>query len=412
MYSDIIPPRKNSSIRNITMERFDKLEPLSDKIYLPDTNHSTHTRSFPKFILFLVIGLLLVGGIIYAKFIEHTKIVFTTKTTTIDVREKVSMAVQQDDSKAVEGTLFYNLVYISGKQKDRNPFTKVSSQQSSSSTVSNKLKDMEFTPVTAVSTSTNSTTTVYLVNTTKENIPLRATTRIDIGGTIYSLPKSTTAVVTKDASVFAKKEKYFLPGFKGSTQYESIYAVSTTGVLSVDTHQNTESPANTVSTTTEGVGEPVAALVPEDIISLLPDTSVALKKNTIYDNMADQPAVVVFDKKELLNVVQKKNPALQEYLKAFKPIEDLVVFEVVIVDYELDISSESGRPIGMKRMVLEIRPVFNMEESKKAFNNFSTDAMEKIKVQLGSYASLDVHNTPFWSREVAGEGKVEVIIEE
>ncbi len=404
MYSDIIPPKKNNSIRNISLERFDELEPIAEQPYRPG-KHPGHDRSFPKFFLFLVLGVLVVGGVVYAKFIERTTLTFLSKTTTLDIREKFPAMVQKDDVVAPDGTVYYNLVYISGKEKRENPFVPVVK----SATSTNKtFTDADLKPVTAVSTSTNSTTTVYLVNETGESIPLRATTRIDIGGTIYSLPSSVTVSATKNASIFAKKQKYYLPGFKGTPAYNSLYAVKTDGPLDIP------EKTTTTGTTTQSVAvaSTDSTTVPEDIISLLPKTNIALKKHTIYDQIADQPAVVVFNKQELLKVIEKKNPGLQDYMKAFKPLSDVVEFDIDISDYDLDVSPETGRPVTIKRIVLEIKPLFKTDEIKKAFAHFNVDTMEKIRVQLGDFSSVQVKNTPFWSREVAEEGKVEVIIEE
>ena len=53
MYSDIIPPRKNNSIRNINPERFDESDPVAP-VYQSKL-HPKHDRSFPKFFLFLIL---------------------------------------------------------------------------------------------------------------------------------------------------------------------------------------------------------------------------------------------------------------------------------------------------------------------------------------------------------------------
>ncbi len=398
MYSDIIPPRKNNSIRNINPERFDELDPIAPE-YQPRL-HPKHDRSFPKFFLFLILGTLVVGGVVYAKFIERTTLTFTTKVTTLDIREKISVAVQKDDVVAPEGTLYYNLIYISGKEKRENPFVPTVT----ASTTKSSFTNIDLKPVEVVSTSTNSSTTVYLVNETKENISLRATTRIDIGGKIYTIPVNTTVPSTSNTSIFTKKEKYYLPGFKGTSSYNSLYAVKTDGKLNIEETVPVPNEAGKVET--------LASSVPADVLSLLPKTNIALKKNTIYDKIADQPAVVVFNKKEFLEVIEKKNPGLQEYINAFKSVADIVEFEIDITDYDLDISPETGRPTVFKRIVLDIKPVFKTDEAKKAFAHFSVDTMEKIRVQLGSFTGLSVKNTPFWSKEVAGEGKVDVLIEE
>lgn len=414
MYSDIIPPRKNNSIRNISLERFDELEPIAEQAYEP-RRHPDHDRSFPKFFLFLILSVLIIGGIVYAKFIEHSTLTLTSKVTTLDIREKFSLTMQKDDESVSPDILQYNLIYISGKEKRENPFAPVApvaktDVKKSSNAV---FSEADLKPTIAVSTSTNSTTTVYLVNETKENIPLRATTRIDIAGVIYSLPVSTTVAPTKNPSIYANKQKYYLPGFKGTSSYNSIYAVKTDGPLNIQESESVEAGDSTegLASTTQ-VSDSLDARVPGDILSLLPDTSIALKKSTIYDKITDQPAVVVFNKKDFLEVLEKKNPGLQEYMKAFSAVKDIVDFDVQITDYQFDSSPDTGRPVSFKQIVIEIKPIFDTDSAKKAFENFSVDTIDKIRAQLGGFASISVKNTPFWSKDVAGEGKIEVIIEE
>lgn len=418
MYSDIIPPRKNNSIRNISLERFDELEPIAEQAYEP-RRHPDHDRSFPKFFLFLIISVLIIGSVVYAKFIEHSTLTLTSKVTTLDIRERFALSVQKDDETVSEDVLYYNLIYISGKEKRDNPFAPVSTtiKTDEKKPGNTAFSQADLKPTIAVSTSTNSTTTVYLVNETKENIPLRATTRIDIAGVIYSLPTSVTVTPTKDSSIYANKQKYYLPGFKGTTSYNSIYAVKTDGPLNIpetttQTASNTDAEDVVKSATSTQTADALDTRVPSDILSLLPETNIALKKNTIYDKITDQPAVVVFNKKDFLEVLEKNNPGLQEYVKSFNAVKDIVDFDVQIVDYQFDSSPDTGRPVSFKQIVIEIKPIFNIDEAKKAFENFSIDTIDKIRAQLREFASISVKNTPFWSKEVASEGKVEVIIEE
>lgn len=403
MYSDIIPPRKKNSIRNISMDRLDQSDPEEEKVYLP-VSSSPRKRSVPKFLLFLLIGLLLIGGIIYAKFIEHTTITFTSKTTTLEINEKISLTPQKDTQPVdAADTLSYSLIYISAKNSARNPFLPQpsSTTSSTSSTLAPKLVAVEI-----VATTTGATTSVYLINETKDRVPLRATTRFDVKGVIYSLTSSTNVGITPNASAFSNKEKYYLPGFKGSASAELIYAVPVNGgtIVSAQPADNTGTP----DTSSSG---PTTALVPSDILSLLPDTSVALKKNTIYDTLLDQAAVVVFDKKDLLAALEKNNPSMAEYIKSFEPVNDMISYTVEIIDYEMDVSAESGRPVAFKKLIIEITPVLDIEQAKRSFVNFSMETMEKISTQMSSYATLKTRATPFWNKEVAGEGKVEVRVE-
>ncbi|MEN9604662.1 MAG: hypothetical protein RJB39_347 [Candidatus Parcubacteria bacterium] len=388
MYSDIIAPKKNS-IRRITRDA--SFEEVSEKVYLSE--RPQRERKFPKMFLFLIVAVLLIGGVIYAKFSERTVMTFTPKTTTLDIRERIPIYLQVDARVAGSvntESLPYSLIYISSKT-DRNPFAPMVSATTTAPTTNTSAT---LSPLEIVATTTGAKMNVYLVNVTGESLPLRATTRIDINGLTYSIASAITVPVTKDVALFKDLPKYYLPGFKGTAQAQSIYAVPI----------DATAPTDTAVTTSE----PNKSSVPEDILSLLPDTSVALRKSTIYDLVVGQTAVVTFDKKDLLVMLEKKSPAFQEYVMAFKPLVDVVSYKVQVADYELDSAPDTGRPMAFKKLILEITPIMDEQKTKTIFINFSLDAMEVIQNQIAKFATLDISSTPFWSSSVAGEGKVEV----
>lgn len=397
MHSDIIPPKKNS-IRQITRDTLYE-EEVTEKVFF--TERPPREKRFPRFVLFLLIGLTLIGGIIYAKFSERTVITFKPQTTTLDIRENIPLHLADSRTKQEDDSLAYSMIYISSKDTVRNPFLPLPAANVTTSATTAK------TPLTStelVATSTGAKLSVYIVNATGESLPLRATTRFDVNGVIYSITNSITVPITKDVTPFKDAPKYYLPGFQGTAQAQSIYAVAVSSLAA---------PADTTEGgSTSTVSEVSKSTVPEDILSLLPDTSVALRKNTVYDLLLGQTAVVIFDKRDLLAMLEKRSPAFQEYVTAFKPMADIVSYKVQIADYELESSTETGRPIAFKKLILEIVPILDEQKTKTVFINFSTESMDKIAAQIANYATLDVSNTPFWKQNVAGESRVDVKIEE
>lgn len=422
-YSDIQPP-KRGSIRQIKAktasgqktvtkktERLDQIDQadedvvfsteesdqIVDKIYY--SSYNEQKRRFPKALVLSVIAIIAIVIVTYSKLTEHTTITLTPSTTTFDIREKITLSSPGQNQKTEDGTLSYSLLYIPTTDGERNPFAAAPTKATSTSEqVSIALK-----PVEVIATTTGARTMVYLVNTSNENVSLRATTRIEINNLIYSLPQAILVASTKNAGMFDINTKYKLPGFKGTALYDSLYAV-----LVTDTTTSSATPDNQDAPPT---GSSTLATVPENILSLLPETSVALRKHTIYDTAVDQNAVVTFDKKDLLNVLASKNPGFAAYMEAFKPVADIVTFDVVIMDYEFDTSS-NGHPTVFKYLQIEIKPIVDVERAKIAFAGFELAAMEKIATELGSFAELRISNTPFWSKDIAREGKIEVNIEE
>lgn len=389
MYSDIIAPKKNS-IRRVTRESM--LEDVHEEQEIIYNGRPSREKKFPRFVLFLVIGLLLISGIIYAKFSERTVITFKPQTTTLDIRERIPLYLADTKTASTSDSLGYSLIYISSKT-DRNPFVPTTQTAPAEAATKTSLTQVEI-----VATTTGAKMTVYVVNQTSASLSLRATTRFDVNGVIYSIENQLNVPVTKDVSAFTNSPKYYLPGFQGTADAKLIYAVA----------DETDSATPTTATTSE-VSK---STVPEDILSLLPEASVALRKNTIYDQSVGQTAVVTFDKQDLLAMLQKKSPAYLEYITAFKPLADIVTYKVQVVDYDIEASAESGRPTSFKKLILEITPVLDVQKTKTVFVDFSTDAMEKIQEQIAKYASFDVSNTPFWKGTVAEEGRVDVKIEE
>lgn len=397
MHSDIIPPKKHS-IRQITRDTLYE-EEVSEKqpLYI---DRPVRKSGIPKFIISLFVSILIIGGVIYAKFSERTVLTFTPHTTTLDIREYIDMSVSDSKTNPENTSLGYSLIYISSKGADRNPFIAATTTNTASPLTSTSLKPTEL-----VATTTGAKMQAYIVNTTGASLPLRATTRFDVNGVTYSITDALTVPVTADATLFKTATKYYLPGFKNTAQAQSIYAVAVADIQKTQPSTTAPAEAATISTAQKST-------VPEDILSLLPDMSVALRKSTIYDTALEQTAVVTFDKRDLLTVLQKKNPAFAEYIQAFKPMADIIDYTIQITDYELETSPETGRPKGFKKLIVEIKPVIDIQKAKIVFVNFNIDTMEKIQAQISNFATLSVRNTPFWRNSVAAEGKVDVKIEE
>lgn len=407
MYSDIIPPKK--SIRKIKasprVEKAEKKEIKEEQEAVAEgftpykkTYHTVDgrdtTSKWP--LVLIIVALLIVGGIVYSKYNHTTTFVFTPKTTSFEVKEKIALHNSGDTVKDV--SLPYNLVYIpstdvnnlSSTTAQRNPF--VAQKTASSTPTTAAVKEYTMTAST-----TKDVKKIIFVNKTSLPISLRETTRISVGEVVYNLDKSVT-IQPSGVNVPASSEVYHVVGFKDTTDYEKVYAIPSSGGQAVSL-----SPA---------AEEAVSAIPPTDIISLLPETSLPLLKSNIYDRVLDQNAVVVIEQKDLENVLQKVNPAIQEYVKTLIPVADMIKYHVTIVNYDLEVSEETGRPVAFKSLSLEIIPVINIDNAKTAFIRFSNEAMKKIKSQVAPYLDLEVKHFPFWMTDVPDEDMVRVEVEE
>ncbi len=402
MYSDIIPPKK--SIRKIKpsarIEREEKkdIKKKHDaEVFTPykKTYHTMDGRDVKSKwpLIFIIIAILLISGILYSKYNHTTTFTFVPKTTNFEIKERIVLHNASDTAKDL--SLPYNLVYIPSADINnlststpRNPFIPQKNASSTSSTVVTK----EYT---MTASTTNDVKNIVFVNKTSLPISLRETTRISVGDVVYNLDK-TVVIPPSGASAPADSPViYHIVGFKDTAEYEKVYAIP--------------APSSNTSVSTD---DSVSTIPPTDIISLLPKTSLPLLKSNIYDRMLDQNAVVVIEQKDLEYILQKINPSMQEYIKILEPMSDMLKYHITIVDYNLESSEETGRPIAFKSLSLEITPIINTEHAKTAFVHFNNEAMKRIKNQIATYIGLDIRHFPFWMTDVPDKDRVRVEIGE
>ncbi len=408
MYSDIIPPKK--SIRKIEtskkikrIEKHDIAEEKAAEAFTPykKTYHTVDGRDVQSKVpfIFFALAIVIVGGIMYSKYNHTTTLTFSPKTTTFEVKEKITLVGAGDPASKDISALPYSLVYIPSddvnnlsSSTSQNPFN---TQKTATTTATTTSTAKEYT---MTASTTRDVKKITFVNKTSLPISLRETTRISAGDVVYTLDKAVTIQPTPQAGE-ATGAVFHVVGFKDTTDYEKVYAIPTG---SVNTGEKIA-----VGTTTDEDG-PVSAVPPTNIISLLPETSLPLLKSNIYDRVLDQNAVVVLEQRDLENVLQKINPAMQEYVKTLNPIIDIVKYHISIIDYDLEVSNSSGRPIGFKSLTIEVTPRINIESSKRAFAEFSSEAMKKIQDQIAPYVKLDISNFPFWMTSVPEADMVRV----
>lgn len=293
-------------------------------------------------------------------------------------------------------TLSYNLIY-NNEIKDRNIFAPVS--EGSTSTVQQALVS-EIGDYFNLNTSTTSPFTskkVILINESNINIPLRKDTRFDVNGVTYYLNNAVEIKPNSKNSSSTTQVKYRVIGFKGTTDYDQFYAIDYVN----DTQSNTN-----VSTTTVEVKNTTSPN--EEILSLIPENFISLKKSYIYDKNIDQTALVVIDKKDFEKVLLANSKILKDYIDYLKPIVDLLEYQININDYDLELDPNSGLPISFKNLTIEIKPIIKKDKVASTFKGFSKDTMKTIKNDISKYINMDLSYSPFWMSKVSDEDNISV----
>ena len=381
MYSDIVPPKKNSLINK--REQDHEVHTLRrSEIY--HTVGGKDRKSRWPLILFLA-TLIVLAIVYYSVFNNKTTISFESKTVIMEVKDTISMSLSEKNQNS-STTLSYNLIY-NNENVDRNIFAPSPVDVSTSSTAV-----AVFSTIT--STTTNSTKTVKFTNETATNVSVVKNTRIDVDGITYYLDKAVDIKPTIKSEIATTTRTYRIIGFKGSDKYEKFYATDYVGTTVAES-----SPTSTSS----GKNSPG-----EDLLSLIPENFIPLKKGYVYDKNINQTALVVIDKKDFEKVLNANSKIIQDYVQTFKPIADLMEYDISINDYELVLDSATGLPVSFKNLNLEIKPRVLKDRVAAAFQGFSKDTMKKLKNDLAKGISMDVRYSPFWMSKVSDEDHISV----
>lgn len=375
MYGDIIPPKKKYHDPIIEDDHVELgyVESRKSVHFTPISRQRYSEPQSKKLPIFLALCALAVIGVgIYHKIFNGTTISLTPQTTRFEIKQKIPLILQNRE----KDSLTYSLVYVPEEGETRNPFVATSSEVVDEA-------------ITITATSTGDTKKILLINKSTEIVPLRIATRFDVNGTTYTLDKAINLSPSPDSDierVSTSTPQYKVIGFKGSSSYDTVYAI----------------PLVRPSVASEAS----SSLPPQDIISLMPKNAIPLEKSTIYDKLLEQSAVVVFDKKVLQEFLQEYTVQLKEYADVLKPFGSSLTYEVAIIDYTLVTSPDTGKPVAFDSLIIDITPAVDTELIPRQFTGFKKETMEKIQKQVSEYITLDVSYTPFWSKSVAEEERV------
>lgn len=391
MYGDIIPPKKKYHEEVIEDESvrdsYVHFTPIKRQAY-----KEPKSKKLP--LLLALLALIVIGFGVYHKIFNGTSISLSLETTRFDIQQKIPLVLQNRE----KGSLTYSLVYVPEENTSRNPFSQPSNEATTSEPQLAIAARSAEEGVTLTATSTGDVKKIKLINTTAETVPLRIATRFDVNGITYTLDAATNLAPSSKEEIEAiasGTSQYKVIGFKGSSSYDTVYAIPLT----------TTSPA-VVKNAPQSAAS--STLPPEDILALMPKDAIPLQKSTIYDRLIDQSAVVVFDEKVLEDYLNETSVQLQDYFTALKPFGSSISYVITIVDYDVAISPETGKPVAFNSLSIDITPVIDNALLPQQFAGFKKDTMEKIQKQVADFIKMDVSYTPFWSKTVAEEDRITV----
>jgi hypothetical protein len=288
--------------------------------------------------------------------------------------------------------LSYNLIY-NNENKDRNIFAPI--VEESTSTLKTAPLSEEYYVLNSATTSPQTSIKVKLINESAVGVQVIKDTRFDVSGVTYYLDRAVNIKPVNKKATTTNTVKYKVIGFKGTANYEKFYAVDY-----VDENMSTA-----IATTTTDKNSPN-----NDILSLIPENFLSLKKSYVYDKKIDQTALVVIDKKDFEKVLIANSGLIQEYIKSFNTIFDLVEYEISINDYELELDPTTGLPVAFKNLNLEIIPKIKKDKVAATFKGFSKDTMRKIKNEIAKNITMNISYSPFWVNKVSDEDHISVEI--
>jgi hypothetical protein len=399
MYSDIIPPKKNKNKLDKIKAAPEVVRVLKDEPIIT-TREVYHTMdgkdkksNLPT--ILIVIALLILSIVYYSVFNNNTRISFESKSTIFEIKDNIPMILSEKNQTA-STTLSYNLIY-NNEVKDRNIFAPI--YEESTTTVANTAvqKDVEYFNLNTSTTSPFTSKKVSLINKSNANVPLRKDTRFDVNGVTYYLGSAVNIKPMPKNSSSTDQVKYRVIGFKGTSDYENFYAVDY-----IDTNQ-VALDNSTTSADVKTITGPN-----EDILSLIPENFISLKKSYVYDNSINQSALVVIDKKDFEKVLLANSKILQDYIEYLKPIGDLLEYEISINDYELQLDTTTGLPVSFKNLIIEIKPIVVKDKVASVFKGFSKDRMKKIKNDISKHINMEISYSPFWMTNVSDEDHINV----
>lgn len=385
MYSDIIPPKKNSFIK--AKKNDHEVRIIKEETFYHTVDGRDKKSRLPIILIFLTV--VIMGIIYYSVYINNTNISFESKSTIFEIKDIIPMTLSEKNQNS-STTLSYNLIY-NNENKDRNVFAPVEV----STTTAAKVTADEFYYLNN-STTTSSTTPkkVSFINETNSDVKIVKNTRIDVNGLTYYLDKDVNIKKGDkiSTSTTLTTSKYKVIGFKGSGKYDKFYAVD-----------YVDNDADMAPIVTDGKNYPSS-----DLLSLIPENFIPLRKNYVFDKKINQTALVVVDKRDFERVLSNNSKLIQEYIKVFKPISDLVEYEINIDDYELQLDGETGLPISFKNLNLEIIPKIKKDKVAAVFKGFSKATMKEMKVGVQKYINMEVKYSPFWMSKVSDEDYISV----
>lgn len=408
MYSDIIPPNKNkkSNISKIKTSKpksrskdieVDDIKILKDEPFITprEVYHTAYgeDRKSKMPIILTILTLITLAIVYYSVFNNKTNISFESKSTIFEIKDRISMSLSENNQNS-STTLSYNLIY-NNENKNRNIFAPIVEESTSTlkSTTVTASTDLEYYTLNNSTTTPTESIKVKLINEQVANVQIIKDTRFDVNGITYYIDRAVN--LKKTTNTGTTTNKYKVIGFKGTDKYEKFYAVDY-----ID---------NSVNNNIESVDDKNFGNLPNDeILSLIPENLIPLKKNYVYHKSIDQTALVVIDKKDFEKSLLTDSKLIQEYVKTFTSISDLVEYEISINDYELELDPQTGLPVAFKNLNLEIIPKIKKDKVATAFKGFSKETMGKIKNEIAKNITMNISYSPFWIAKVSDEDHISV----
>ncbi len=398
MYSDIVPPNKKNKLSKIKapiehkVKESKKLkdEPFVAPAEVYHTAYGEDRKSKLPAILTLL-TLVTLAIVYYSVFNNKTNISFESKSTIFEIKDSIPMTLSEKNQKS-STTLSYNLIY-NNDNENRNIFAPTVEEATSTTgaATASTSPSLEYYTLNNSTTSITLSKKVKLINTYNTNIQIIKDTRFDVDGVTYYIDKAVD--IKKTVNPATSTTKYKVIGFKGTAKYEKFYAVDY-----VDTSVAVDAPVIADDKNAPN----------NDILSLIPDNFIPLKKNYVYDKTIDQTALVLIDKKDFEKVLLADTKLIQEYVKSFFSISDLVEYEISINDYEIELDPQTGLPVAFKNLNLEIIPRIKKDKVASVFKGFSKETMKKIKNEIAKNITMNISYSPFWVTKVSDEDYISV----
>ncbi len=398
MYSDIIPPNKKNKLSKIKApveHKVKESKKLKDEPFVApgEVYHTAYgeDRKSKLPVILTLLTLLTLAIVYYSVFNNKTNISFESKSTIFEIKDRIPMALSEKNQKS-STTLSYNLIY-NNDNENRNIFAPIVEGATSTPKTNTTSNDQSFEYYTLNNSTTSITLSkkVKLINTYNTNVQIIKDTRFDVDGVTYYIDRAVD--LKKSVNPSTSTTNYKVIGFKGTAKYEKFYAIDY-----VDTSVSDDAP----------VVEGDKNIPNNDLLSLIPDNFIPLKKNYVYDKTIDQTALVVIDKKDFEKVLLAETKLIQEYAKSFTTISDLVEYEISINDYEIELDSQTGLPIAFNNLNLEIITRIKKDKVASVFKGFSKETMKKIKNEISKNITMNISYSPFWVTKVSDEDHISV----